>query len=401
MKNSLLFPLLFIAFQGYSQNFVQSYKNRAQLVTQANINTNLNEFASYGIKTTGSVNNNNAATWLQDKYKEFGYSDSEITVQNFLYGGNNTKNIIVTKTGTTYPNTFIIICGHYDTINGPGVNDNGSGVTAILEAARIMKNVSTEYSIKFINFSGEEQGLLGSQAYVTNVVKSTNPRMDIKLVFNIDQIGGVFGTTNTQINVEKDGTPTLPKKANNQAMYPYNPPSNNSASATASAQLTANIRNYSTIVPVSSYVERSDYMPFEAEGYVVTGLYETKESNKPHSIGDTYVNMDPVFVYNVTQGVVGALQYFVGASTTVLATSDVKKQLKDRVSIFPNPANDFINIGIEGKVFTSMVTDMSGRKIINSKDEQTINTSKLNNGVYLLTVVEDGQSTSKKFIIKK
>ena len=344
MKNSLLFPLLFVAFQGYSQSFVQSYKNKAQLVTQANINTNLNEFASYGIKKTGTTANNNAATWLQSKYTAFGYSASEITTQSFNTPGGTTKNVIVTKTGTTFPNTFVIICGHYDTINGPGVNDNGSGVAAILEAARILKDVPTEYSIKFINFSGEEQGLLGSKAYVTDVVKATNPRMDIKLVLNVDQIGGVAGFNNVQINVERDGTPSFPA-----GMYPINPSSNNAASAVVSAELSQNIINYSTISSVNSYVERSDYMPFEAEGYVVTGLYETKESTKPHTSGDTYANMDPVFLYNVTKGIVGAIQYFAVANADlILGTINTKKKLKDLVSIFPNPANDFINIGLEG-----------------------------------------------------
>ena len=179
MKKFLLLPIVLITVKSYSQTFVQTYKDRADLVTQANINTNLNEFASYGIKKTGTTANNNAATWLQNKYTALGYSASEITTQSFTVSGAATKNVIVTKTGTTFPNTFIIICGHYDTINGPGVNDNGSGVAAILEAARILKDVPTEYSIKFINFSGEEQGLLGSKAYVTNVVKATNPRMDI------------------------------------------------------------------------------------------------------------------------------------------------------------------------------------------------------------------------------
>ena len=51
-----------------------------------------------------------------------------------------------------------------------------------MEVARILKDVPTEYSIKFIHFTGEEQGLLGSKNYVTNVVNTTNPKMKIKLV---------------------------------------------------------------------------------------------------------------------------------------------------------------------------------------------------------------------------
>ena len=45
-----------------------------------------------------------------------------------------------------------------------------------MEIARILKDVPTEYSIKFIHFTGEEQGLLGSKNFVTNVVNSTTPK---------------------------------------------------------------------------------------------------------------------------------------------------------------------------------------------------------------------------------
>ena len=78
--------------------------------------TYLTEFASFGVKSTGSTNNNNAFNWLKNKYISFGYDASQISENAFTYGGNTTKNLILTKTGTLYPNTFVIVCGHYDTI---------------------------------------------------------------------------------------------------------------------------------------------------------------------------------------------------------------------------------------------------------------------------------------------
>ena len=149
MKN-LLFAVLFSGFFANSQTFNQDYANVSNLVSQTNINNNLLEFEALGVKTTGSTANNNAYTWLKNKYLSFGYSESQITRDNFTYGGQSSSNIIVTKQGSKYPNIFVIICGHYDTINGPGTNDNGSGVSVILEVARLLKNINTEYSIKFI-----------------------------------------------------------------------------------------------------------------------------------------------------------------------------------------------------------------------------------------------------------
>jgi len=165
--------LLLLSLASYNlqaQNFIQAYQTRANQVTQTNINTLLQEFASYGIKTTGSAANTNALNWLKAKYQSFGYNASQITEDSFTFGSTTSKNLIITKTGTVYPNTYVIICGHYDTVNGPGVSDNGSGTSILLEAARILKDVPTEYSVKFIHFSGEEQGLVGSNHYVNNVV---------------------------------------------------------------------------------------------------------------------------------------------------------------------------------------------------------------------------------------
>ncbi|HAV01872.1 MAG TPA: leucyl aminopeptidase, partial [Chryseobacterium sp.] len=204
MKKLSLLALALCSCSLSAQNFIEAYQQRANQVSQTNINSYLTKFAALGVKTTGSAANNNAYDWLRSQYLSFGYEESQLSENAFSYGGKSTKNLILTKTGTKYPDTYVIVCGHYDTIVGPGVNDNGSGVSLILEVARILKDVSTEYSIKFINFSGEEQGLLGSQHYVNTVVNGTTPKMDIKLVFNIDQVGGVAGAANNSITCEKD-----------------------------------------------------------------------------------------------------------------------------------------------------------------------------------------------------
>ncbi|KIA90804.1 M28 family peptidase [Kaistella jeonii] len=398
MKKILLPSFLLLSAMGFSQSLVQAYKNRATQVTQTNINTLLTDFTSYGVKTTGSTANNNAFAWLKSKYVAFGYDAAQITENAFTYNSKQTKNLIVTKTGTVYPNKYLIVCGHYDTITGPGTNDNGSGISIILEAARILQNVSSEYSIKFINFSGEEQGLYGSQAYVTNVVKATNPKMDIILVLNLDEVGGVAGMTNNKVIAEKDGTPTYPTNGT----YSTYPSSNNAASTIKTTELKNSMLNYSNITPVDGYIERSDYMPFEKEGYVVTGLYEFNESNKPHTANDTYVNMDPVYVYNIAQGIVGAIQHFSTADTSItLSANAVSKNLSDRVSLFPNPANNFLNIGLDGKGFTTTIVDMSGKTIMQSKDQQDLDTSKLINGIYLVKITMGNETTTKKLIIKK
>ncbi len=68
-----------------------------------------------------------------------------------------------------------------------------------------MKDIPTEYSIKFIHFSGEEQGLRGSTHYANTVAyQGTNRVLDIKLVFNLDQVGGKVGNNNNTIYCDED-----------------------------------------------------------------------------------------------------------------------------------------------------------------------------------------------------
>ncbi|QOW09977.1 M28 family peptidase [Kaistella flava (ex Peng et al. 2021)] len=378
------------SISAFSQNFTQAYQNRVNEISQTNINTTLTEFANLGVKKTGSVSNNNAFAWLKTKYLSFGYTEGEISENAFLYQGNTTKNLIITKTGTTYPNTFVIVCGHYDTITGPGVNDNGSGVSLILEMARILKEVPTEYSIKFINFTGEEQGLLGSQNYVNTVVNSTSPKMDIKLVFNIDQVGGVAGQVNNTITCERDTS---------------NPSSNNAASNTITQQLMNCVTLYSPLQTNLSYAYASDYMPFQSNNEVITGIYEYNESTKPHTTGDTYVNMDPVFVYNVGKAALGAVQYFATADTNALSTVDCPpEKMLESLKIYPNPANDFIQIEMINSNlidFSFTIVDLNGRTLLQTKNEKRINISKLSSGLYLGTMTVEDQKVTKKIMIKK
>nr|WP_275507157.1 M28 family peptidase [Clostridium coskatii] len=64
----------------------------------------------------------------------------------------------------------MVICAHYDCErNSVGANDNASGVSVVMETARLLKNVSSEYELRFVFFGGEEIGGLGSRHYIKNL----------------------------------------------------------------------------------------------------------------------------------------------------------------------------------------------------------------------------------------
>ncbi len=387
MKN-IFISLLFLGIIVKSQTFNQNYADVANLVSQQNIISNLQDFEALGVKTTGSSANNSAYNWLRNKYISFGYPESAISKDSFTYGGNTTSNLIVTKTGTSDPDTFIIICGHYDTITGTGTNDNGSGISVILEAARLLKNINTEYSIKFINFSGEEQGLIGSQHYVNTVVNATNPKMKIRLVLNIDEVGGIKGQNNDTVTCERDES--------------NNPSINNTASNTFTQQLINCVRLYSPLKTNLSYAYASDYMPFQSNGDVITGLFEYNETPYAHTANDTFSNLDPVYIYNIAKATVGAVQHFAVVSQTLDVCTP--KEIAMSFRLFPNPAKDLLQLEFlnsKTQRFKFVITDFQGKTLLTSENETRIDISSLPKGIYLGTFTVADQRTTKKIIVEK
>ena len=236
-----------------------------------------------------------------------------------------------------YPNTYVIVDGHYDTINGVGANDNGSGTVLLLEIAKLIANVPTEYSIKFINFSAEEVGLIGSQHYVNNVVNATNPKMDIRLVLNVDEVGGVNGLINDTIVCEEDRS---------------SPPENNTQSSVVTNELATCIGLYSSLNTEISYAYASDYIPFENNGEIITGLYESNVTPHAHQSTDVIGNMDINYLYEVTKGTLGAVLHFAVANEALPVNDN--GFLTDELSYYPNPVDDTLTIRfkqLSSKVF--------------------------------------------------
>jgi carboxypeptidase Q len=79
------------------------------------------------------------------------------------------RNVIADLPGEGLKDEVILVGAHFDSWDpGQGANDDGAGVAAVLEAARILKSlgVRPRRTIRFAFFSGEEQACLGSRAYV-------------------------------------------------------------------------------------------------------------------------------------------------------------------------------------------------------------------------------------------
>ena len=382
--------LLFISSSLHSQSFIQAYADVVNQTQQSNITSHLIDFESFGVKRRGMPALQNTLNWIKNEYTSYGYIASQLTEDSFQNGAFTCKNLIVTKTGTLYPNTFVIICGHYDSISGTGTNDNGSGTAAILEVARLLQNIPTEYSIKFIHFSGEEDGLIGSEHYVSTVVNATSPKLNIKVVLNIDQVGGVAGEENSIITCERDLS---------------NPSANNSASFQKTIELQNSFILYTPLNVIIAEAYGSDYVPFENNGEIITGLFEYNESPHPHSPSDSFSNMDPVFNYNVAKGAVAAMLHYAVANPNPLVISDFNES--NQVVFYPNPTqnNLYISMGNLNSEKTNLqLIDWLGKIVLEREFNSTsnllnVNVSTLAKGIYLARITSTNQTQTKKIVI--
>jgi Zn-dependent M28 family amino/carboxypeptidase len=96
-------------------------------------------------------------------------------------------NVIAEKRGKNDDN--VVMAGaHLDSvIEGPGINDNGSGSAALLETALQMAKVKPQNTVRFAWWAAEEQGLVGSEDYVTGLSQAERDR--IALYMNYDMVG--------------------------------------------------------------------------------------------------------------------------------------------------------------------------------------------------------------------
>lgn len=98
------------------------------------------------------------------------------------------KNIIFKKNSAIENSDTLIICAHYDSLEGQGANDNASGVTALIETAKCIRNMRLNINICFCLFSGEELGLTGSR-YFCGRLNSIDKEYIIGAI-NVDCVGG-------------------------------------------------------------------------------------------------------------------------------------------------------------------------------------------------------------------
>lgn len=151
----------------------------------------LENITAFGPRVTGTSSCIAAAQYIYNQFQSMGLW---VRYHPWTYGSYSSNNVEATLNGTSSSSTEIyIVCAHYDTVSGsPGADDDGSGTVAVLIAAYIMSQYQFNHTIKFVTFSGEEQGLYGSRVYAQQAAAQG---WNIAGVLNADMISYAITTT--------------------------------------------------------------------------------------------------------------------------------------------------------------------------------------------------------------
>ncbi len=231
-----------------------------------------------------------AVEWMQEKLLSYGCDSTAL--EPFLPG--YAPNVIGIKQGRVNPRQIYIICGHIDNTpdfapdHCPGSDDNASGTTAVLEAARVFSDIDFAYSVYFIGFGGEEQGLWGSDSFATRCRRRGD---SIRAVLNFDMIS--YGREN------RDTLNVIGKTSNPNCAWLVD-------------SFIANARAYTTLKTFRRLVQSypsSDHHSFWQQGYFALCGIERDFTPMYHTIGDT----------------IGTLYYrYCGTNNWLMATEAIK-----------------------------------------------------------------------------
>jgi Zn-dependent M28 family amino/carboxypeptidase len=234
----------------------------------------------------------------------------------------NTSNVIAnTPTGRT--DRVVVVGAHLDSVpEGPGINDNGSGNSTILEIALQMSKLGIKpiNQVRFAFWGAEESGLLGSEHYVSTLTK--RQQKEIALNLNFDMVGS---PNFVRFVYDGDGSDT--------------PVKGPTGSATIEDVFLDYFDSQGLPTEPTAFDGRSDYGPFIAVGIAAGGLFTGAEGIKTaeqaaiyggtagiaydpcyHQLCDTINNLSNTALDQMSDGVAHATLVFAMTSSAVSGT---------------------------------------------------------------------------------
>jgi photosystem II stability/assembly factor-like uncharacterized protein len=315
------------------------------------------------------------------------------------------RNVVATEIGSIYPHSEVIICAHYDAVSqipylrAPGADDNGSGTAAVEEAARILSQYPFEKTLKFIGFSGEEQGLLGSKAYAE---EAYNRGDSIVAVVNLDMIA--YDSDNDYAGEIHCGTD-----------------SNSISIGELFIELAEEYQLPLVLEKFTSGASRaSDHASFWDYGYpAIMGIEDKSDDFNPHlhSTGDNMSIVNASYFAEYVKAALATVATLAVPDTQLVSVEDdSQSELPERFTLmqnYPNPFNTSTVIRFGGQVSEARleIFDLAGRKVksfnltgaigetqviwdgTNQTDEQ------VSSGIYFYRLSSGDSSGAKRMIL--
>ncbi len=155
-------------------------------VVQSELQSQVQTLQNFGTRHSQYAGGLAASQWIRDQFLAYGYTD--VSFHNYNSWNDN---VVCVKPGAVYPDRYVVVGGHYDSTNfsgdgyAPGADDNATGTVGVLQVAKAFAAHEFEYTMIFIAFSGEEQGLVGSDAWAAEAAAGG---MDIVGMLNMDML---------------------------------------------------------------------------------------------------------------------------------------------------------------------------------------------------------------------
>ncbi|MEE9442851.1 MAG: M28 family peptidase [candidate division Zixibacteria bacterium] len=246
-------------------------------VSRSNLFSNTRNLQNLGDRVAGSAVGEEAQNWIYNRLSSFGYDSlylDEFTV--YIQGANrDCRNVIAVKPGLVTPEAKIVIGAHFDAVPGsPGADDNGSGTSAVIELARVFKNIETNLTFVFALFDAEEYGLHGSRHYANNAYSNGET---IIFMINLDMVGA------------EDNDEDMVRIYHGDDLKYIN----------ILQQLADSLLNFDASKAGTS--SRSDHYSFQSLGYDVSFFQEWVFSDVYHTSGDNTNRMDFGYMTDVVK----------------------------------------------------------------------------------------------------
>jgi Peptidase family M28 len=256
-----------------------------------------------------NVERSRSRTYITSELKKLGW---EPTLEKFSDG----VNIFAERQGTDKTAGAILIGAHYDTVAiSPGADDNASGVAVVLEVARLFGSLPTPRTLQLALFDKEEEGLLGSKAFVANNTRLANLRGAIVM----DMVGYACYTVGCQ--QYPPGLPVTPPSDKGDFLVAIGD-AEHLPLLNAFQKPRENLPPVLTLpIPLKGLLTpdtlRSDHAPFWYQGVGAVLVTDTANLRTPHyhQLSDTPKTIERSFFTGSAQIVVNATTVLLGDRT--------------------------------------------------------------------------------------